>query len=247
MSIKPPILTTDRLRKAGIVASVTLAHLGAFAIMGRPGPPPEPFIPQPVINVELVRPVVPPPPPPPPPPLKPAQVAGGGAPAAPSRVHVTKAPTIPAEVPAPRVPAPKPDPLLVGAAPISSGAPGMGQGGQGTGTGSGTGEGDGPGSGGTGPMILRGASQSEILPFTPPAARAARRAGRAAVSCVIRADQRMEDCRVVEELPPGLGFGEAAVRVATTHFRFRPPMSASGRVVEGARVTIGVQFGRQGR
>ena len=246
MTIAFPALTTDRLRKLGIVATVALAHLGAFAVMGRAGSTADYPIPAPIISVELFRPVIPPPPPPPPPP-KPAPVAGGGKPAAPSRVHVTRnPPPTPPEIVAPVVPAPKPDPILVGNAPVSSGAPGMGQGGQGTGPGTGDGDGDGPGSG-TGPMILRGASQAEILPFVPPAARAARRTGRAAVSCVIRADNRMEACRIVEELPPGLGFGDAAIRVATTHFRFRPPTTASGRVVEGARVTIGVTFGRQGR
>ncbi|WP_372708155.1 energy transducer TonB [Brevundimonas sp.] len=245
MTPKLPTLTKDRLRKLGIVASVTLAHLGAFAMMGRAGQPLDYPIPPPTISVELFSPVPPPPPPPPP---KPAQVAGGGAPAAPSRVHVTlKPPPTPPELVAPRVPAPKPDPNLVGAAPISSGAPGLGQGGQGTGTGSGTGDGDGPGSGGSGPLILRGATQAEIFSVTPPAARSARRSGRGSVSCVIRVDQYLDDCRLVDETPPGFGFGEAALRAAPAFFRFRPPMTASGRPIEGQRVTVFVQFGRQGR
>lgn len=244
MRIEPPYLTRKRLRTAGIVAGVSIAHLLVFAMIARtqadiPMPPPAP-----PINVVLFRP--PPPPPPPPPPLKPTPDPGGGAPAAPSRVHVTPRPADrPRELPAPPVPAPEPA-LVIGMAPVAGPTPGMGQGGTGTGTGTGDGDGDGSGSGGVGPLILRGATQGEILSVVPPAARAARRAGRGTVNCLIRIDQRLDDCRVVSETPPGFGFGEAAMRAASAFFRYRPPMTASGRPIEGQRVTVFVQFGRQG-
>lgn len=233
-----------RFGRAGAVALVALAHAGLFAAigMGRVESIDLPLAPP--IEVELFRPTTPPPPPPPP--VEPAEVdPGGGAPAAPSRVHVTpKPPEAPPELPvAPPTPAPVPT-LVVGASPTASLNSGLGQGGQGTGTGSGTGEGDGPGSG-SGPIILRGASNGEILAFVPPEARRQRRAGRSAVNCVIRADTRLEGCRVVDESPGGFGFGEAAVRIAETHFRFRPPTTASGRPVDGFRVTVTVNFGRQ--
>lgn len=242
MKPEPPLLNADRLRKLGIVVGVSLAHLAAFAVMGRPEvPAPYPAQPPP-FNVILYR---PPPPPPPPPPLPAVRSQGGGAPAAPSRVHVTPKPADkPRELVAPIVPAPVPDPVLVGAAPIASPSPGMGQGGEGTGAGGGRGDGFGPGSGGAGPMILRGATQGEILSIVPPGARAARRAGRASVNCVIRIDQRLDDCRVVSESPEGFGFGQAGVRAAA-FFRYRPPMTAAGRPVEGQRVTIFIQMGRQ--
>jgi protein TonB len=96
-------------------------------------------------------------------------------------------------------------------------------------------------------MILRGASNGEILAFVPPEARRRRQAGRSAVSCLIRPDTRLEACRVVNEQPGDFGFGDAAVRIAETHFRFRPPTTASGQAVEGFRVTVTVNFGRQGR
>lgn len=238
----PPSSSRPRLAgKAGAVAVIALAHAGLFAAIGMgrvesidlPSAAP--------IEVELFRPVVPPPPP-----VEPAEVdPGGGAPAAASRVNVTpKPPEVPPELPlAPPTPAPAPT-LVVGASPTASLNSGLGQGGQGTGTGSGTGEGDGPGSG-SGPIILRGASNGEILAFVPPEARRQRRAGRSAVSCIIRADTRLEGCRVADEQPGGFGFGEAAVRIAETHFRFRPPTTASGRAVEGFRVTVTVNFGRQ--
>lgn len=194
------------------------------------------------MSVELVRPVVPPPPAPP---AASSDPLGGGAPASPSRVHVSPTPPeVPPELRAPPVPAPVPA-IVVGASATASLNAGMGQGGQGTGTGAGTGEGDGPGAG-SGPLILRGASNGEILAFVPPEARRRRQSGRSAVNCLIRPDTRLEACRVVDEAPGGFGFGEAAVRIAETHFRFRPPTTASGRAVEGFRVTVTVNFGRQG-
>lgn len=236
MRIQPPYLTKKRLRTAGIVVGVSAAHLLVFAVMGRP----QPYVPQlalrPPINVVLFRPA----PPPPPPPLKPAPDPGGGKPAAPSRIHVTPRPADkPRELPAPPVQAPEPA-LVVGLAPVAGPTPGMGQGGTGNGTGTGDGDGEGSGSGGIGPRFIRGATQAEIFSVIP----RGRRQGRGSVSCIIRLDQRLGDCRVVSETPPGQGFGAAAVTVAEAYFRFRPPMSASGRPVEGQRVTVYVQFGR---
>ena len=240
----PHLSTSRRLGRAGVIAVVVAAHAALFAALGlqRARIVEVPLLTP--IEVELFRSVTPPPPPPPQATLAAVQ-PGGGAPAAPSRVHVTpKPPEVPPELPAaPPTPAPVPT-LVVGASPTASLNSGLGQGGQGTGTGSGTGEGDGPGSG-SGPIILRGASNGEILAFVPPEARRQRRSGRSAVNCVIRADTRLEGCRVVDESPGGFGFGEAAVRIAETHFRFRPPTTASGRPVDGFRVTVTVNFGRQ--
>ena len=239
MSIQPPILNADRLRKLGIVTGVTLAHLAVFMVMGRTDAPVAHPEQPPAFDVVLFR-----LPPPPPPPAKPAPTQGGGAPAAPSRIHVTPRPADkPRELPAPPVPAPEPA-LVIGMAPVAGPTPGMGQGGTGTGTGTGDGDGDGPGSGGSGPMILRPASSAEVQSVAPPPVRGVRRpAGRAVVNCVIRIDQRLDDCRIVEENPRGFGFGEQALR-ATAFFRYRPPMTAVGRPVEGQRVTVSVQFGR---
>lgn len=239
----PSTPRSRRLGHAGAVALVAVMHAGIFAAIGM-GRVQSVVVPPSIpIEVELVRPFTPPPPPPPPAPVE--VESGGGAPAAPSRVHVTpKPPERPPELPvAPPTPAPRPA-LVVGASPTATLNSGLGQGGQGTGVGSGTGEGDGPGSG-SGPIILRGASNGEILAFVPPEARRRRQAGRSAVSCLIRPDTRLEACRVVDEQPGGFGFGEAAVRIAETHFRFRPPTTASGRAVDGFRVTVTVNFGRQ--
>ena len=241
MKSEPPLLNKDRLRKLGFVVGVTVAHLGVFSIMARADAPATLPDPAPPISVFLFR----PPPPPPPPPVKPARTQGGGAPAAPSRIHVTPKPADkPRELPAPPVQAPEPA-LVIGLAPVAGPTPGMGQGGTGAGTGTGDGDGNGPGSGGTGPMILRPASSAEIQSVAPPAVRGVRRPpGRVIVNCVIRIDQRLDDCRIVEESPRGFGFGEQALR-ATAFFRYRPPMTAAGRPVEGQRVTTFVSMGRR--
>ncbi|MBX9614559.1 MAG: energy transducer TonB [Caulobacteraceae bacterium] len=237
------IPTPPRLQRAGAFALVCLVQAALFAAIGLDRVQTIVAVPPPPVSVELVRPVPPVPEPPPQPSA--IEPPGGGAPAAPSRVHVTPTPPeVPPELIAPPTPAPRPAPV-VGAAATASLNAGMGQGGQGAGTGSGTGEGDGPGSG-SGPLILRGASNGEILAFVPPEARRRRQSGRSAVSCLIRSDTRLEACRVVDETPGGFGFGEAAVRIAETHFRFRPPTTASGRAVEDFRVTVTVSFGRQG-
>ncbi len=239
MKSEPPLLNANRLRKLGIVVGVTLGHLGVFAVMGRadaPVPLPEPA---PTVSVFLYR-----PPPPPPPPVEPARTQGGGAPAAPSRVHVPPKPAerLP-EVVAPPVPAPEPE-LVVGAAPVATPTPGTGQGGEGTGTGTGQGSGSGPGSGGTRWRLVAGASSAEIQRVYPVAARRARISGNVLLSCRIRLDRRLENCRVVRETPAGQGFGAAALETVV-HFRAVPP-TEGGRPVENAEATFGVLFGPQG-
>jgi protein TonB len=228
--------------RLGVGAAVAALQFGLISALGLVGPSPSGGDFLPVIEVELMRPPAPPPPPPPQP--DPAPVAGGGAPAAPSRTHLApRPPERPPELIAPPTPAPT-QPLVIGVAPIATPEPGMGQGGQGEGSGTGIGDGDGPGSGGTPPMILRGPTPGEILGIVPPEARRARQAGRASINCVVRLDHRLDDCRVVGETPSGFRFGEAGLRAAD-FFRYRPPTSASGRPLDGQRVTISVMFGRQ--
>lgn len=222
-------------------ASVVVLQAVLLAAIGLSTVPRDAFVDPVPIAVELFTPPLPPPPKPT---LeRPTAVPGGGAPAAPSIVRPAARPVERPEVLAPPVPAPE-QPLVIGVAPTASPTPGQGQGGVGEGTGTGLGDGDGSGRGGTAPLIIRGPTQREILSVVPPEARQARQAGRAAVNCVILADQRLDDCRIVSETPQGFRFGEAGLRAAT-FFRYRPPMTASGLPLEGQRVTINVMFGRQ--
>jgi protein TonB len=229
------LLKDRRVRNLGIAAGILAAHFVVAVAVGRGGPTGPLVLPTPPLEVLLFRPTVPPPPPPPPPPEQPVRSQGGGAPAAPSRVHVSPRPP---EVPAPITPAPEPA-LTVGVAPIASPEPGMGLGGQGTGTGTGVGAGNGPGSG-VGPIILRGASAREIFEDTPRELRRRARGVDVTVNCQIRLDERLEACRVVDERPAGSGFGAVAVRIAEGRFRIRPARSPAGDPVAGGRITIGV-------
>ena len=225
-----------------MAAGVAVLHGGLFLMLSTSTDLP-PVTSLPAIEVELFRPVVPPPPPPPPPPEPPAAVSGGGAPAAASRIHTPPKPRpVEPELPAPVVQAPKPA-LVVGVAPVATPTPGFGQGGQGTGSGTGSGDGDGPGSGsGCGfPRLLRGPNTGQIVSEAPPAARRARVSGLVNMRCELRTDTRLENCRVVNETPTGMGFGPAAVRVALARFRFAVPQR-DGQPIARCTIPLGIQF-----
>jgi TonB family protein len=69
-----------------------------------------------------------------------------------------------------------------------------------------------------------GADMSSFYP-----ARAARQDlnGRARIKCVVAADGRLADCRVLSESPPGEGFGAAAIALSGK-FRLLPPEGPAG-------------------
>jgi len=235
--LSPPHLSRKKSRNLLVAFGVVALHLGLFALVGLeqvPGQPVGPGLPP--IFVELVPPVRPPDPPP----EKTAPVEGGGAPAAPSRVHVTPKPPekpLPDPPPAPIQQAPKPD-LIVGVAPTPGPTPGLGLGGQGTGSGTGVGSGNGPGVGDRmAPRLVRGPALRDIGRARP---RGARGRGEVGVRCRIRLDQTLDQCRVVSETPPGQGFAEAALPL-TSGFRFLPP-TENGVPVEGQTVVVTLRF-----
>lgn len=237
------LLTPDRARKLGAFAVVLAAHVGVFALMARSDGV-EPLPVTPVFDVQLFQP--PPPPPPPPPPKEPSERTGGGAPAAPSRIHVPPPPRepVPPEVPAPRQQAPEPE-VVVGVAPISSPTPGMGQGGQGTGSGTGIGAGDGPGRGvRTGPRNLRRPGMNDLRAYHPRQALNAGVSGVVTVRCRIRSDTRLEGCDVVSATPAGQGFEQAGLAAARDLYRFRPA-TLDGAYDDSVTVTLVLEFGRR--
>lgn len=66
------------------------------------------------------------------------------------------------------------------------------------------------------------------------------RSGRGVADCLVAADGALTDCRTSGERPDGLGFGEAAVRVAG---RMKLSLwSADGRPTAGARVRLPIEF-----
>lgn len=228
-------LRPETLRVAAVIW-VAVLHIGVFVFLNRtPAPGPVAVLPPP-LNVILadLAPLASDPP------MTPETASSqGGAPAAPSRVRPTVTPDRPPEVVAPPAPAPEPT-LTVGAAPDDSGRPGQGRG-------QGPGEGDGPGAGqgegaGQPPRLLTGPTISQIRALHPRVALMARRGGRGVIACRIRLDTRLEACRLVEETPPGEGFGRAALQAAP-YFRFRPPAGADGAPLAGHEVTFGLDFG----
>jgi len=64
--------------------------------------------------------------------------------------------------------------------------------------------------------------------------------GKATLLCRVRIDGRLNDCKVVEESPPGECFGEAAMKLAP---KFRmTPMTRDGVPVDGATVRIPLSY-----
>ncbi|HUH10399.1 MAG TPA: energy transducer TonB, partial [Brevundimonas sp.] len=185
-----------RFAMAGV--AIGALHLALFGLLGRLQPDIAPTPLSRPVEVELVRPSPIPPPPVPPPP-RPAPSEGGGAPAAPSRVHLPpRKVERPPEVTAPPKPAPEP-PLVVGVAPDAGPTPGQGLGGEGTGSGSGLGSGAGSGAGDGPPRLIQGPTKDQIRRLHPREAFRQRLNGRASIACRIRLDTRLEDCRVVDE------------------------------------------------
>jgi len=81
-----------------------------------------------------------------------------------------------------------------------------------------------------------GADMSSFYP-----ARAARQDlnGRARIKCVVAADGRLADCRVLSESPQGEGFGAAAVALSSK-FRLLPPDVSVGS--QPPEITIPIVF-----
>lgn len=59
---------------------------------------------------------------------------------------------------------------------------------------------------------------------------------RAVVDCVAAPDGALSDCRIVADSRPGLGAGEAALKLAT-HYRLKP-LDAKGEAVVGRRLRL---------
>ena len=72
--------------------------------------------------------------------------------------------------------------------------------------------------------------------FPPAAASAGLKKGRATVSCVVDHQGQLTECQAVSEDPPGLGFGAAAVSVASV--MALNPWTPAGRPVDGDHIRI---------
>jgi len=79
-----------------------------------------------------------------------------------------------------------------------------------------------------------------VADFYPQAAMRRELSGRVVLSCTINGSGRPDACSVVEETPAGMGFGEAAMRMART--MRAAPLGADGQPVAGKRFEIPVNF-----
>lgn len=93
----------------------------------------------------------------------------------------------------------------------------------------------------TNPDWLRRPDGDTIAEYFPEEATDRTISGKATVICAVRVDTTLADCKLVSERPAGIGFGEAAVRMATREFRMKPQMR-DGKPVEGAEVRIPLVF-----
>jgi protein TonB len=80
----------------------------------------------------------------------------------------------------------------------------------------------------------------ELGPYNPPRAWRNQINGWAQLACHVTRDYRLKDCRVLEESPPGYGFG-AAVLNASHGFRVYPPKDGD-RILETAWVAVRINF-----
>ncbi len=92
----------------------------------------------------------------------------------------------------------------------------------------------------TAPDWLHRPGPDEFSRLYPQAALARNLSGQALLDCRVAANGKVAGCELVSETPVGVGFGEAARKLAG-YFQMRPQTS-DGQPVDGARVRIPISF-----
>ena len=90
------------------------------------------------------------------------------------------------------------------------------------------------------PAVVRGPTAAEMLDVFPIPARRARTNGRVNLQCQVTKTGGLAECRVANETPAGMGFGQAALKL--TPKVVMKPLEVDGKPVEGAPVTVPFVF-----
>ncbi len=92
----------------------------------------------------------------------------------------------------------------------------------------------------TNPVWLHRPSNEELQEFYPKLATELRLSGRIKVNCVVTKEGALAGCTVSDEMPVGMGFGDAAVKM--TKLMLMKPETLDGEPVGGGRFEVVIQF-----
>lgn len=91
------------------------------------------------------------------------------------------------------------------------------------------------------PLWLQHPNADDINKVYPRAALRNRDTAEVELVCKVNAESRLDDCKVKSETPPGMGFGEAALKLVP---KFKMRKTVKGQpVAVGTEATVPIKFG----